>query len=69
MAMKKIYILTFRDSTILKIQMCKIVNKSYPVCVCLFVCVSQPGGLLVAVAAVTTAVLQGETEKQPHLQR
>lgn len=26
------------------------------------VCVSQPGGLLVTVAAVTTAVLQGEEE-------
>ena len=32
------------------------------VCVCVCACVSQPGGLLVTVAAVTTAVLQREAE-------
>lgn len=39
--------------------MCKIVNKSAS---CVRAPASQPGGFLVAVAAVTAAVLQGEAE-------
>lgn len=57
MAMLKIYILTFRYRTTLKIQMCKSCKQKI---VCMSV--SQPGGFLVAVAAVTTAFLQGEAD-------
>lgn len=39
--------------------MCKIVNKSDS---CVSVNTSQPGGLVVAVAAVAAAVLKGEAE-------
>lgn len=55
--MLKIYILTFRDRTILKIQMCKSCKQMRS-------CGSQPGGLLVAVAAVPTAFLQREPESR-----
>lgn len=45
----------------------KVVNKTYFTSSGVCVCASQPGGLIVTVAAVTTAVLQGEAERAEKL--